>query len=101
MSDTGYAIAIVDRSPSEHYADVLKLLAQCPIAGISLEYEQPGHTPEILAACGDMHVILGLLDRAIAACGTCRARRPTCGSLRLRRRRVARGGRTASDVLWR
>jgi 5-methyltetrahydropteroyltriglutamate--homocysteine methyltransferase len=24
--------------------------------------EQPGHTPEILAACGDKHVILGLLD---------------------------------------
>jgi 5-methyltetrahydropteroyltriglutamate--homocysteine methyltransferase len=58
----GYAIAFPEKTPSEHYADVLRLLARCPIAGISLEYEQPGHTPEILAACGDKHVIPGLLD---------------------------------------
>lgn len=58
----GYAMVVKDKSPSAHYADVLALLAASPVQGISLEYEQPGHGPEILAACGDKHVILGLLD---------------------------------------
>lgn len=60
----GYALVFPEKSPSAHYADVLALLARAPIAGISLEYEQPGHTPEILVHCGDKHVILGLLDLA-------------------------------------
>ena len=33
-----------------------------PIAGISLEYEQPRHEPSLLRHCGDKHVVLGLLD---------------------------------------
>jgi 5-methyltetrahydropteroyltriglutamate--homocysteine methyltransferase len=34
------------------------------VAAISLEYEQPGHGPELLRACGDKHVLLGLLNLA-------------------------------------
>jgi len=48
----GYAMVVKEEITSAHYAEVLALLAACPIAGISLEYEQPGHGPDILAACG-------------------------------------------------
>jgi 5-methyltetrahydropteroyltriglutamate--homocysteine methyltransferase len=58
----GYAIVYKHKSPSDDYARVLDLLAECPIAGISLEYQQPRHEPSLLAHCGDKHVILGLLD---------------------------------------
>ncbi|MGV3549289.1 hypothetical protein [Rhizobium sp.] len=58
----GYSIVYKDKSPSALYPEVLQLLSECPITGISLEYEQPGHTPELLTACGDKHVLLGLLN---------------------------------------
>jgi 5-methyltetrahydropteroyltriglutamate--homocysteine methyltransferase len=58
----GYAIVFKEKSPSQEYPEVLELLAASPIAGISLEYEQPGHDPSILKHCGDKHVVLGLLD---------------------------------------
>jgi len=58
----GYAIVFKEKSASRDYPEVLELLAQCPIAGISLEYEQPRHEPSLLRHCGDKHVVLGLLD---------------------------------------
>lgn len=58
----GYALVYREKSASPTYPEVLELLAGCPIAGISLEYEQPGHEPSILRHCGDKHVVLGLLD---------------------------------------
>lgn len=42
--------------------DVLALAATCRITGISVEYEQPGHEPDVLRRCGDKHVLLGLLN---------------------------------------
>ena len=58
----GYAFVIHDKSPSPTYPEALEILSDCAIAGISLEYEQPGHEPSILRHCGDKHVVLGLLD---------------------------------------
>jgi 5-methyltetrahydropteroyltriglutamate--homocysteine methyltransferase len=58
----GYAIVYKEKSVSPDYPEALELLAECPIAGISLEYEQPGHDPSILRHCGGKHVVLGLLD---------------------------------------
>lgn len=58
----GYALVYKEKSASGIYPEILEILAGCPIAGISLEYEQPGHTPEILRHCGDKHVVLGLLN---------------------------------------
>ena len=58
----GYALVYDEKSASPAYPEVLELLAGCPIAGISLEYEQPAHDPSILRHCGDKHVVLGLLD---------------------------------------
>lgn len=60
----GYALVNRDKSWSGLYPKVLDILAGLPIAGISLEYEQPRHQPELLAHCGDKHVVLGLLDLA-------------------------------------
>ena len=58
----GYALVYKEKSASEIYPKVLELLAGCPIDGMSIEYEQPGHTPALLDHCGDKHVVLGLLD---------------------------------------
>jgi 5-methyltetrahydropteroyltriglutamate--homocysteine methyltransferase len=58
----GYATIYKEKSASREYPESLELLANCPIAGISLEYEQPGHEPAILKHCGAKHVVLGLLD---------------------------------------
>lgn len=60
----GYALVNPMKSPSADYAEALALAAACPVQAISLEYEQPGHAPEILTHCGDKHVVLGLLDMA-------------------------------------
>lgn len=58
----GYANAAESKTADPGYGDVLALAASCDITGISLEYAQPGHGPEILRHCGDKHVLLGLLD---------------------------------------
>jgi 5-methyltetrahydropteroyltriglutamate--homocysteine methyltransferase len=60
----GYAHVYRDKRQSETYPQVLELLSECPIAGISLEYEQPGHEPGLLKHCGGKHVVLGLLNHA-------------------------------------
>jgi 5-methyltetrahydropteroyltriglutamate--homocysteine methyltransferase len=58
----GYALAFSEKRANPGYAEVLELLASCPIAGISMEYEQPRHDPALLRHCGDKHVVLGLLN---------------------------------------
>lgn len=60
----GYALVNAVKAPSAHYADALEIAAACPVQAISLEYEQPGHTPDILARCGGKHILLGLLNLA-------------------------------------
>jgi hypothetical protein len=57
----------IDKPSSPHYPPLPELLAERPIAGISLEYEQPHHVPDILRHCGYMHVPLGLLDLGTTA----------------------------------
>jgi 5-methyltetrahydropteroyltriglutamate--homocysteine methyltransferase len=64
----GYA----HRHPTKHvdpqYAAAVQLLAACPgVDWLSLEYTQPGHSPDLLRACGDKGVILGMLDLASEA----------------------------------
>ncbi|SJM30146.1 putative Methionine synthase, vitamin-B12 independent [Mesorhizobium delmotii] len=58
----GYSIVYKEKSPSALYPEVLQLLSDCPVTGISLEYEQPSHTPDILSHCGNKHVLIGLLN---------------------------------------
>ena len=67
----GYALVFKDKTPSPDYPELLELAASCPeISAISLEYEQPGHEPELLRHCGEKHVLLGLLNLATDAIET-------------------------------
>ena len=58
----GYAYINREKTASAAYAELLELLSDCPISGISIEYAQPRHSPELLRHCGGKHVVLGLLD---------------------------------------
>lgn len=58
----GYAMYSNSKAANPAYTDVVRLLASLPIQGMSLEYAQPGHTPDLLEHAGDKHVLLGLLD---------------------------------------
>lgn len=55
---------VAEKQKSVLYPGILKILSDCPIAGISLKYEQPRHEPYLLKHCGRKHVALGLLDLA-------------------------------------
>ncbi|MDW9782610.1 hypothetical protein GOB92_31780 [Sinorhizobium meliloti] len=55
----GYAYFKEGKVANPAYAEVLELLAGCKeLDGTSLEYEQPGHVPELLRHCGDKHVTM-------------------------------------------
>ena len=58
----GYSKNIAEKRVNPIYEQALALLAATNINEISLEYEQPGHTPELLTHAGDKAVILGLLN---------------------------------------
>jgi 5-methyltetrahydropteroyltriglutamate--homocysteine methyltransferase len=58
----GYSKNIAEKRTNPVYESALELLAASDINEISLEYEQPGYTPELLTHLGDKAVILGLLN---------------------------------------
>ena len=58
----GYSKNIAAKRVNPIYESALGLLAATDVNEISLEYEQPGHTPDLLTHCGDKGVILGLLN---------------------------------------
>jgi 5-methyltetrahydropteroyltriglutamate--homocysteine methyltransferase len=58
----GYSKNIAEKHKNPIYEKSLELLASTDIDEISLEYEQPGHVPDLLEHLGDKNVILGLLN---------------------------------------
>jgi 5-methyltetrahydropteroyltriglutamate--homocysteine methyltransferase len=58
----GYSKNIAEKQVNPVYEKGLELLAATAIDEISIEYEQPGHTPELLTRAGNKAVILGLLN---------------------------------------
>ena len=58
----GYSKNIAAKQVNPVYEKSLELLAASDIDEISLEYEQPGHTPELLTHLGSKAAILGLLN---------------------------------------
>ncbi len=58
----GYSKNIAEKRTNPIYESALELLASTAIDEISLEYEQPAYTPELLTHLGDKGVILGLLN---------------------------------------
>ncbi len=63
----GYARNIAEKRATPVYAQALELLAATSVDSISLEYEQPRHTPELLEHAGDKDIVLGTLDLATDA----------------------------------
>jgi 5-methyltetrahydropteroyltriglutamate--homocysteine methyltransferase len=57
----GYAL-IGDKRVDPNYGQALEAIAASRVQQISLEYEQPGHSPELLRHCGDKTIILGCLN---------------------------------------
>ena len=58
----GYARNIAEKRETPVYNQSLDLLSSTTADAISLEYEQPHHSPDLLAHTGDKTVVLGLLD---------------------------------------
>lgn len=58
----GYSKNIAEKRTNPVYENALQLLASTDIDEISLEYEQPNYTPELLTNLGDKAAILGLLN---------------------------------------
>ncbi len=58
----GYARNIAEKRATPVYDKALELLASTSVDDISLEYEQPHHTPDLLTHAGDKNVVLGTLD---------------------------------------
>ena len=57
----GYAM-IGDKRVDPNYGQALEAIAASRAQQISLEYEQPGHSPELLRHCGDKVIMLGCLN---------------------------------------
>ncbi len=58
----GYSKNIAEKRSTPVYAKAVELLAASTVDDISLEYEQPGHVPELLEHAGDKGIALGVLD---------------------------------------
>jgi 5-methyltetrahydropteroyltriglutamate--homocysteine methyltransferase len=58
----GYSKNIQKKKVNPVYEKALAMLSRTSAHEISLEYEQPGHTPDLLAHAGSKAVILGLLN---------------------------------------
>ncbi len=58
----GYSRNIAEKRSTPVYASAVELLASTDVDDLSLEYEQPGHTPDLLERTGDKGVALGVLD---------------------------------------
>ncbi len=58
----GYSKNIATKRVNPVYENALRVLAASDVSDISLEYEQPGHMPELLTHLGNKGVILGLLN---------------------------------------
>jgi methionine synthase II (cobalamin-independent) len=58
----GYSKNIAAKRINPVYENSIRLLAATDVTDISLEYEQPGHIPELLTQAGSKNIILGLLN---------------------------------------
>lgn len=58
----GYSKNIAYKQASPVYPKAVALIAQSDVGAISIEYAQPGHTPDLLKSLGDKNVIMGVLN---------------------------------------
>jgi 5-methyltetrahydropteroyltriglutamate--homocysteine methyltransferase len=60
----GYANAVRQKSVNPDFYQALELMASTDIDGVSIEYAQPGHQPDVLRALAGKTVILGVINCA-------------------------------------
>jgi len=60
----GYANVALDKRVNPEFEGALELLASTEVAGVSIEYTQPGHDPSVLRALGSKGVVLGAINCA-------------------------------------
>lgn len=60
----GYANAVLNKRVNPDFYAALELMASTDIDGVSIEYAQPGHAPEVLHALAGKLVVLGLINCA-------------------------------------
>ncbi|WP_170117120.1 hypothetical protein [Phyllobacterium sophorae] len=59
----GSSFGSTNKQRHDGYREVLEIMSRIVgIDGISMEYEEPRYTGDLLKACGDKHVIVGLLN---------------------------------------
>lgn len=58
----GYANAVRQKSVNPDFYQALELMASTDIDGVSIEYAQPGHQPDVLRALAGKTVILGTIN---------------------------------------
>ncbi|PSR21001.1 MAG: hypothetical protein C7B45_12640 [Sulfobacillus acidophilus] len=58
----GYANAVRQKSVNPDFYRALELMASTDIDGVSIEYAQPGHQPDVLQALAGKTVILGVIN---------------------------------------
>lgn len=58
----GYANAVRQKAVNPEFRAALDLMASTNVDGVSIEYAQPGHQPEVLRALGDKGVVLGVIN---------------------------------------
>jgi 5-methyltetrahydropteroyltriglutamate--homocysteine methyltransferase len=58
----GYSKNIAEKRTTPVYAKALETLAASKVDDISLEYEQPGHSPDLLEHTGTKGIALGVLN---------------------------------------
>lgn len=58
----GYSLYASEKRANPSYREVVEIIASSAVQGMSLEYEQPGHMPDLLEHAGDKHVLLGLVN---------------------------------------
>lgn len=58
----GYSIAMKNKRVDERFGAVLEAVARSRVDYINIEYEEPGHQPDLLAHVGDRGVVLGVLN---------------------------------------
>lgn len=60
----GYANAVLNKTVNPDFYAALELMASTDVDGVSIEYAQPGHGPDVLHALAGKTVILGVINCA-------------------------------------
>ncbi|MCS6803247.1 MAG: hypothetical protein RMM58_12275 [Chloroflexota bacterium] len=58
----GYSIAMKNKRVDARFGEVLEAVSRSRVDYINIEYEEPGHQPDLLTHAGDRGIVLGVLN---------------------------------------